>query len=85
MAPSTNFRGVFPILATPFHEDESVDLDSMRRLVSFMARIGVDGVTVLGGDFLRHRRAAKGHPRRHALGGSGAGARADDMGRVNEP
>ena len=48
MAPSTNFRGVFPILATPFHEDESVDLDSMRRLVSFMARIGVDGVTVLG-------------------------------------
>ena len=48
MAPSTNFRGVFPILATPFHEDESVDLDSMRRLVAFMARIGVDGVTVLG-------------------------------------
>ena len=36
------FRGVFPILATPFHEDESVDLDSMRRLVAFMARIGVD-------------------------------------------
>ncbi|MDA0301167.1 MAG: dihydrodipicolinate synthase family protein [Chloroflexi bacterium] len=48
MAPTTDFRGVFPILATPFHEDESVDLDSVRRLVAFMAHIGVDGVTVLG-------------------------------------
>ncbi|MGE3856222.1 MAG: dihydrodipicolinate synthase family protein [Dehalococcoidia bacterium] len=47
-APSTDFRGVFPILATPFHEDESVDLESMQRMVGFMARIGVDGVTVLG-------------------------------------
>lgn len=48
MAPTTNFRGVFPILATPFRDDETVDLDSMHRLVSFMGRIGADGVTVLG-------------------------------------
>lgn len=48
MAPTTNFRGVFPILATPFHDDESLDLESLHRLVAFMARIGVDGVTVLG-------------------------------------
>ncbi|MFA7248021.1 MAG: dihydrodipicolinate synthase family protein [Dehalococcoidia bacterium] len=48
MAPTTNFRGVFPILATPFHDDESLDLESMQRLVSFMARLGMDGVTVLG-------------------------------------
>ena len=48
MAPTTDFRGVFPILATPFRDDESVDLDSMRRLVAFMGRIGVQGVTVLG-------------------------------------
>ncbi len=48
MAPSTNFRGVFPILATSFRDDESVDLASMQRLVSFMGRIGADGVTVLG-------------------------------------
>ncbi len=48
MAPSKNFRGVFPILATPFRDDETVDLSSMHRLVSFMGRIGADGVTVLG-------------------------------------
>ena len=48
MAPTTKFRGVFPILATPFHDDESLDLESMHRLVEFMARLGADGVTVLG-------------------------------------
>ena len=48
MAPTTNFRGVFPILATPFLEDETVDLESMQRLVTFMRDLGVDGVTVLG-------------------------------------
>jgi len=42
------FTGVIPILATPFHEDESFDADSMSRLVKLMKRIGVDGVTVLG-------------------------------------
>ena len=43
-----NFRGVFPILATPFHEDETLDLESMRQQVSFMATAGANGVTVLG-------------------------------------
>ncbi|MEX0960360.1 MAG: dihydrodipicolinate synthase family protein [Burkholderiales bacterium] len=43
-----NFEGVFPILATPFHDDESLDLDSMQRLVRFMHEVGADGVTVLG-------------------------------------
>src|SRR5687767_10063408 len=42
------FRGVIPILATPFHDDESLDLASMRRLVSFMRALKVDAVTVLG-------------------------------------
>lgn len=42
------FSGVIPILATPFHEDESFDAESMGRLVKLMKRIGVDGVTVLG-------------------------------------
>ena len=42
------FTGVIPILATPFHEDESFDAESMARLVKLMKRIGVDGVTVLG-------------------------------------
>ena len=30
-------RGVIPILATPFAEDESLDLESWRRLIEFMA------------------------------------------------
>jgi 4-hydroxy-tetrahydrodipicolinate synthase len=42
------FTGVIPILATPFHNDESLDLDSWQRLVSFMVELGVDGVTILG-------------------------------------
>ncbi len=48
MPPSIHFQGVYPILATPFREDESLDLKSLDRLVRFMADIGVDGVTVLG-------------------------------------
>jgi 4-hydroxy-tetrahydrodipicolinate synthase len=43
-----NFCGVFPILATPFNEDGSLDLKSFDRLVRFNADLGVDGVTVLG-------------------------------------
>ena len=43
-----NFTGVIPILATPFHDDESFDAESMTGLVRLMKRIGVDGVTVLG-------------------------------------
>lgn len=43
-----NFSGVFPILATPFNADGSLDLESLDRLVRFNADLGVDGVTVLG-------------------------------------
>ncbi|MDK9705161.1 MAG: dihydrodipicolinate synthase family protein [Sulfuritalea sp.] len=43
-----NFTGVFPILATPFNDDGSIDLDSLDRLVGFMGDIGVDGITILG-------------------------------------
>lgn len=42
------FSGVFPIVATPFNADESLDLESLDRLIRFLARLGVDGVTVLG-------------------------------------
>ena len=42
------FTGVFPILPTPFREDETVDLDSFHKIVQFMGSIGVDGVTILG-------------------------------------
>lgn len=42
------FSGVIPILPTPFHDDESLDLESWQRLLEFMMAIGVDGVTILG-------------------------------------
>jgi 4-hydroxy-tetrahydrodipicolinate synthase len=45
---TNKFEGVYPILATPFHDDESPDLDSFARMINFMADIGVDGITVLG-------------------------------------
>lgn len=43
-----NFTGVFPILVTPFTDDEDIDLDSFARIVDFMCQLGVDGVTILG-------------------------------------
>lgn len=42
------FTGVIPILATPFFDDESVDLASWERMLEFMTGLGVDGVTILG-------------------------------------
>jgi len=48
MASTPSFRGIYPILATPFHDDETPDLESLERMVRFMAHAGMDGVTVLG-------------------------------------
>lgn len=42
------FAGVIPILATPFRDDESLDLESWERLIEFMCALGVNGITVLG-------------------------------------
>jgi 4-hydroxy-tetrahydrodipicolinate synthase len=42
------FRGVFPILATPFDNSENLDLESFDRLIRFMVKLGVEGVTILG-------------------------------------
>ncbi len=44
----TNLRGVIPILATPFHPDEALDLQSWERLLEFTLGLGVDGITILG-------------------------------------
>ena len=48
MPTALSFEGVYPILATPFDDQENLDLPSMQRLVSFMADLPVDGVTILG-------------------------------------
>jgi 4-hydroxy-tetrahydrodipicolinate synthase len=42
------FNGVIPILATPFHDDERIDLESWQRLIEFMVRIEANGITILG-------------------------------------
>ena len=44
----TVFRGVIPSLATPFHQDETLDLESWARLIEFMIALPVDGLTILG-------------------------------------
>ena len=44
----TTLRGVIPILATPFHDDETLDLRSWSRMIEFMIELGVDGITILG-------------------------------------
>jgi 4-hydroxy-tetrahydrodipicolinate synthase len=48
MTNTISFTGVYPILATPFNEDESLDHESFDRLIRFMTRLKVDGVTILG-------------------------------------
>lgn len=40
-------QGVFPILATCFHPDGSIDLDSQRRLIAFCLDSGVHGLVML--------------------------------------
>ncbi|MFO1114324.1 MAG: dihydrodipicolinate synthase family protein [Beijerinckiaceae bacterium] len=46
LAPSAS--GVFPIAPTPFLPDGAIDWTSVDRLFEFYAKIGADGVTVLG-------------------------------------
>ena len=46
--PQHRFTGVIPILATPFNDDESLDLGSWQRMIEFMLELGVEGITILG-------------------------------------
>ena len=43
---SVTFKGVFPILVTPFDGHGNLDLESFDRTVRFMADIGINGVTI---------------------------------------
>ncbi|ANE04833.1 dihydrodipicolinate synthase family protein [Corynebacterium crudilactis] len=45
---SATFTGVIPPVMTPLHEDGSVDLNSLRRLVDHLIDGGVDGLFALG-------------------------------------
>lgn len=42
------FTGVYPILPTPFKDDESLDTEAFAGIIESMVGIGVDGVTILG-------------------------------------
>lgn len=44
----TNLAGVFPVLPTPFMEDGSPDVASLRNLVRYLVTAGVDGITYPG-------------------------------------
>jgi 2-keto-3-deoxy-L-arabinonate dehydratase len=46
--PYSPLTGLIPILATPFHDDGSLDVTSLGSLVDFELQSGVDGVAVFG-------------------------------------
>jgi len=48
LSSALRFEGVWPIMATPFRPDESLDLEGFRRAVAFMRDAGADGCTITG-------------------------------------
>jgi 4-hydroxy-tetrahydrodipicolinate synthase len=42
------FDGVYPAMTTPFHEDESIDFETLRENARRLERAGVDGVVPVG-------------------------------------
>ena len=47
MTGSTAYRGVFPIVPTPFDDVGALDLDSQRRVLDCMIDQGVDGLCII--------------------------------------
>ena len=45
--PTAKLCGMYPILATPFHEDESIDFKSLKALIDYLIKEGIDGVATL--------------------------------------
>ncbi len=48
MTFSTQSKGVYAIAATPFHDDGSIDFNSVDRLTDFYQESGCTGITILG-------------------------------------
>jgi len=42
------FTGVFPAMTTPFHEDESIDFETLREHAQYLEAAGVDGLVPMG-------------------------------------
>ncbi len=72
MVRHDSFRGVHPILPTPFSADGAVDAESMRRLVDYQVNAGVHGVAVLG--FMGEAHKLSNAERRSVLRASVEGA-----------
>lgn len=60
-----DLNGVYPILPTPFDEHGDLDEASLRRLIRFMAEVGVQGVAILG--FLGEAHKLSGEERRAVI------------------
>jgi 4-hydroxy-tetrahydrodipicolinate synthase len=60
-----SFWGVHPIVPTPFHDDGSIDLDSVRRLVDATIETAAQGIAVLG--FMGESHKLMGPERRAVL------------------
>lgn len=43
---NANLKGIYSALLTPYRSDESIDEASLRNLVQFNMRLGVDGLYV---------------------------------------
>src|SRR4051812_2265465 len=45
---AASFRGVYAVIPTPFHEDEELDLPTLRRLLDDLVGRGVHGIICTG-------------------------------------
>lgn len=48
MGRRTDWRGIFVVMVTPFHQDGALDVESTRRLVDTLIGEGVDGIVLAG-------------------------------------
>lgn len=60
-----NAQGVYPILPTPFTDRGELDEASLRRLIDYMADVGVHGVAILG--FMGEAHKLSGEERRRVI------------------
>ncbi len=44
---TTRYKGIWPVVPTPFHPDGSLDLESQKRVLDFLIDAGVDGICIL--------------------------------------
>ena len=49
MITAKEVKGVIAAIATPFHADESLDLEGLKILVHYLIDGGVDGIMAVGG------------------------------------